>query len=300
MTTARRWADEPAVDIDQINHDVLRGEPTVDVIIYYPNNLDPEHATKVTPELLIEGFGHAKRVFGAVGVQLRLLGFKTGPLDPRLFEVKSTPGADLPRGRFVNTYRAAERSPSVISSEAEAAFRAIIADAPGAERVVHLVTLEDVFMEFFEQLDFRTWQKKIISTGGLSFPAYMYGDTMPRYLRGVITITDLTKNEDSWKTIAHELGHKLLNVSHEHGDIGPQHEVNSDVGLMFYGSGTEIARGRTGRFHYERLHRSPYVYLEDGGGARSYNPDYAGGGFYYDPIYEGVTVDLDAETAGSG
>ena len=154
-------------------------------------------------------------------------------------------------------------------------------------------------MDFHEQLDFRTWQLKTISTGGLSFPGYMYGDTMPRHLRGVITITDLTKEATSWKTIAHELGHKLLNVSHEYRETSPQHEVRADGGLMLYGVGTEIPSGPEGRYHRERLHRSPYLYRTGSDGARTYNPDYQGGGFYYDGIYEGISVDLDAEAATS-
>lgn len=49
--------------------------------------------------------------------------------------------------------------------------------------------------------------------------------------------------------------------------------------------------------HRERLHRSPYLYTTDAAGNRTYNQDYQRGGFYYDPIYEGVSVDLDAEKA---
>lgn len=115
---------------------------------------------------------------------------------------------------------------------------------------------------------------------------------MPRHLRGAITITDLVKSEDSWKTIAHELGHKLLNVSHEYRDVSPQHEVNADGGLMLYGKGTDILSGPEGRYHYERLHVSPYLYREAEDGSREWNPDYAGDGFYYDPIYDGISVDL--------
>ena len=147
-------------------------------------------------------------------------------------------------------------------------------------------------MTFYEQLDFRTWQPKTISTGGLSFPGYMYGATMPRHLRGVITITDLTKDENSWKTVAHELGHKLMNVSHEYRDVAPQHEVRADGGLMLYGSGTEIPAGEAGRFHRERLHRSPYIYRHDERG-REWNDDYAEDGFYADPIYAGLCMPFD-------
>lgn len=286
------------VDLDVMNADLEAGEPTVDVAIYYPSNLDIPHHEKVNVPLLEHGFREAKTVFRDAGVQLRLHSFTTGSVDPRFFAVDSTRSADeTPSLRFVNMYAAAQRRPSVLSADAEAAFEAIVGRQPEGERIVHLVVLQDVFMTFYEALDARTWQRKTISTGGLSFPGYMYGDTMPRHLRGVITITDLVKSKDSWKTIAHELGHKLLNVSHEYRDVSPQHEVNADGGLMLYGSGTEIPSGAEGRYHRERLRVSPYVYRRDSSGSRVWNPDYVGGGFYDDGIYDGISVDLDAEAA---
>lgn len=290
------WNDISTIDLDSINADLSDGERTADVMIHYPENLDPAHAAKVTLELMISGFEHAKRIFAEAGLQLRLAAVRSGYLDPKFFEIASTEPVDTPGARFVNMYRRAERRPARLSSEAEAAFNSIIDDNQESSRTVHLVVLQDVYMTFFEQLDFRTWQRKTISTGGLSFPGYMHGATMPRHLRGVISITDLTKDENSWKTVAHELGHKLMNVSHEYRDVAPQHEVRADGGLMLYGKGTEIAEGPEGRYHRERLHRSPFVYrIIDG--ERRWNPDYAADGFYHDPIYEGICVDLDAEKA---
>jgi hypothetical protein len=287
------WGHVDSVDLAEINADVVAGEPTVDVAVYYPSNLDLPHHEKVNIGLLERGFRKAKEVFSAAGVQLKLVAFQTGWLDPRLFAVDSTVSAEeLPSLRFVNMYKAAERRPSRVSADCLEAFDTIIGDAPGNDRIVHLVVLQDVFMKFYEQLDFRTWQPKTISTGGLSFPGYMYGATMPRHLRGAITITDLVKSEDSWKTVAHELGHKLINVSHEYRDISPQHEVNADGGLMLYGKGTDILSGPAGRYHYERLHVSPYIYREDEDGSKVWNPDYVEAGFYYDPIYDGISVDL--------
>ncbi|MDA2979386.1 MAG: hypothetical protein O3B42_06470 [Actinomycetota bacterium] len=288
------WLNAPSVDVDQINSDLEPATPTVDVAMYYPDNLDKAHREKVNIDLMVHGFREAKKVFANNGVQLKLVFFKTGHLDTRLFSINSTGSeSHLPRG-FANMYVEAERHPSSLPPDAEAAFNAMVANVPGADRIVHIVVLQDVFMSFFEQLDFRTWQLKTISTGGLSFPGYMYGSTMPRHLRGVITITDLVKGENSWKTIAHEIGHKVLNVSHEHADMAPQHEVNSDEGLMFYGDGAEILAGREGRFHHERLHVSPYVYRTADDGSRDWNPDYVTDGFYYDAIYDGINIDLDA------
>ena len=287
------WVSVPTVDIDEMNGDVGAGQPTVDIAIYYPSNLDAPHHEKVNVGLLEHGFRKAKEIFDVAGIQLKLVSFTTGELDPRLFAVDSTISSEeLPALRFVNMYQAAERRPSRVSADALEAFETVVGNAPGSDRIVHLIVLQDVFMTFYEELDFRTWQPKTISTGGLSFPGYMYGSTMPRHLRGVITITDLVKSEDSWKTIAHELGHKLMNVSHEYRDISPQHEVNADGGLMLYGKGTEILAGLEGRYHRERLHVSPDVYRVGGDGVREWNPDYVEDGFYFDPLYEGISVDL--------
>ncbi len=290
------WQPVAAVDVDAVNADIEVGMPTADVAIYYPSNLDQPHQEKVNVPLLEHGFAEAKTVFRAAGVQLRLHSFLTGPTDPRFFAIDSTRSVDeLPSLRFVNMYRAAERRPAELSMDAAQAFESIVGQQDAGDRIVHIVVLQDVFMTFYEPLDFRTWQRKTISTGGLSFPGYMYGDTMPRHLRGVITITDLVKSDDSWKTIAHEIGHKLLNVSHEYRDVSPQHEVNADGGLMLYGSGTDILAGKDGRYHRERLHVSPFLYREGSDGSRTWNPDYAAGGFYFDPIYSEICVDLDTE-----
>jgi len=291
------WRPIEGVDVDGINGDLVHGEPTVDVAYYLPDNLDERHKEKVTLELLMKGHVDAKKIFGDAGVQVNLTSFTTGYLDPSLFEVRSTAGPNMPTGRFTNMYRNAERHPSVLSSEAQAAFEAVIPDTPGADRTVHLVVLEDVFMSFHERVDFRTFELKTLSTGGLSFPGYMYGATIPRYMRGVISVTDITKGETSWKTVAHELGHKLLNVSHEYRSTSPAHEVNAEGGLMLYGQGTDIPSGPEGRYHHERLHVSPFIYRLDDDGNKVWNPDYSGDGFYYDPIYDGISVDLDAEAS---
>lgn len=291
------WHPADSVDVDGINADLVIGDPTIDVAMYIPDNLDERHAEKVTESLLVKGFEDAKRIFREAGVQLRLASFTTGYLDPRLFEIRSTAGPEMPSGRFTNMYRNAERHPAQLSPEALEAFGTIVPETKDGDRTVHIVVLEDVYMTFYERLDFRTFQLKTISTGGLSFPGYMHGSTIPRHLRGVISITDVTKSGTSWKTVAHEIGHKVLNVSHEYRSTSPAHEVNAEGGLMLYGQGTEIASGPDGRYHRERLHVSPYVYRIAGDGSRDWNPDYATDGFYYDAIYDEISVDLDAETA---
>lgn len=289
------WRSISSDLVDELNADLALDTPTVDVVIHYPDNLDPAHHEKVNIDLLMDGFSRAKEVFSQAGVQLRLGGLRSGPVSPDLFMVRgSEPGVDLPMGQYSNMYVEASRHPARLTVEAESVFRHVIGEWEYSDTTVHIVVLQAVFMDYFEPVvEGRVYQKQTIETSGLSFPGYMHGDQIPRELRGVITITNLRKNKDSWKTIAHELGHKLMNVSHEHREVSPAHEVLSDDGLMLYGEGTEIASGPEGRYHLERLHRSPFIYRVDEHGARSYNPDYVEAGFYYDPIYDGISVEFD-------
>lgn len=279
---AVKWTRIKDDVVTSINAGLKSGEPTVDIGIYYPSNLDPAfNASFSLDEFLIE-FRRAQQIYADAGVQLRLTWIKTGAIDPTYFEIQANDMArETPPGRRVNMYVDTLRQRSALSPEARAAFESIIERYDGGDRTIHLVILQDVFMSFFERVDDRTYQVRTITTGGLSFPSYSYLG-LPRHLRGVITVT---RNDKLQRLIAHELGHKLLNVSHEYRDINPQHEVRADGGLMLYGKGTEIPAGAEGRWHRERLHLSPYVYRQAPDGSRRWNRDYADGGHYYDPIY---------------
>lgn len=287
------WGALVPIDLESLNAGLEDGRATVDIGIFYPANLEPAHRRRVELEMVIEGVLEARRIFGVVGVQLAVVSVRTGPVDPELLAIHAeAPGSELPGGRYANLYVERQKRPSRLSSTALAAFESVIGNGPEHDRRIHLVVLEDVFISFHDQLDERTWQLKTIATNALSFPGYSHRDTIPRHLRGVITLTNLARPQ-SWKTVAHELGHKLINASHEYREIDPQHEVYGDEGLLQYGSGTDIPSGPDGRFHRERLHRSPFIYRRMDAGAKSWNPDYLDGGGYYDRIYEGLTVDFD-------
>lgn len=287
---AAGWVDTRTDVVRRINSDIRPDVATVDVAIYYPSNLDPPFAAKLPLDgAIIEQFERAKEIFGVAGVQLNLLWIRTGPIDPAFLEIQSNDlSGRTPGGAHVNMYRDNRRETSVLSREALRAFEAIVEPDPANDRTVYLVVLQNVFMSFFERVDERTWQLRTISTGGLSFPSYSYGE-IPRRLRGVITID---KDDPLKRIIAHELGHKLMNVSHEYRGIDPQHEVRAEGGLMLYGSGTEIASGQDGRWHRERLHLSPYVYRRGKDGRKTWNPDYRENGHYYDPIYGDKVVEF--------
>lgn len=282
-----QWTVVKQDEVRRINSDLKPNVPTADVAIYFPSNLDKSFVDVFSLDGLLEQVVHAKQIFGAAGVQLNLLWVKTGEIDPSFLEIQAN---DLgrPGGKYVNLYVDSRRQQGGLSAEARTAFESIIEKDKNNDRTVYLVVLQDVFMSFYERTDERTWQPRTITTGGLSFPSYSY-ENIPRRLRGVITIN---KNDELRRVVAHELGHKLLNVSHEYRDVNPQHEVRAEGGLMLYGAGVDIPSGREGRWHKERLHLSPYLYRQDEDGAKAWNPDYKEGGHYYDPIYVDKVVDF--------
>lgn len=289
---AAKWMEIRQEDVTRINAGLRPGEPTVDVAVYLPSNLDPAFKAGFSLDRFLLEFGTARDIFAAAGVQLRLTGVKTGPVRPEFLEIQSNDmTGETPPGRRVNMYVDSVRQTSALAPEARAAFDSIIEDRENASRTIHVLILQDVFMSFFEKLDERTWEMRTITTGGLSFPTYSYRD-LPPHLRGVITIT---RNDAFGRLLAHELGHKLMNVSHEYRATHPQHEIRAEGGLMLYGRGTEIPAGAEGRWHRERLQLSPFVYRTDASGNRVWNPDYVEGGHYYDPIYGDYVVRFDPD-----
>ena len=288
-----QWSLIGSVDLEAINSDLEIGKPTVDIGLYYPSNLHPDAVEKLPLSGLVEEFLNAKKVFEPTGVQFKLLWIKTGQVDPQHLAITASNWeTDLPSGGYGNMYVQSAIHPTEMSDGAVAAFETIIEPAPENSRTVYLVAMQNVYMPYYEDLDGgRNWAPKVVNTSGLSFPSYTYADTIPDRIRGVIT---LTKHDATNKlTIAHELGHKLMNVSHEYRDVSPQHEIRSDDGLMLYGSGTQIPSGQEGRWHQERLLLSPYIYRADAAGERVWNADFQAGGVYYDPIYGDYAVQFD-------
>lgn len=289
---ASQWHESVREEVVSLNSDIRHGVPTVDVGMYYPSNGDPAFRAQLDEAEMLAQFKKAKETFLAAGVQLNLLWLKTGPVDQRHFAILANePGSVMPDSNFVSMYENGRRNPTLPTVAAIDAFEAIVEPHPDNDRTIYILALPRVFMSFAEQEDERTWTVKTIRTGGLSFPSYNYSG-MPRRVRGVVTVS---REDENKKVIAHEVGHKILNVSHEHGDVPPQHEVRSDEGLMVYGIGTQIGSGEAGRWHRERLHLSPFVYRVDASGERVWNPDYREGGHYFDPIYGKYVITADLQ-----
>ena len=285
ISAADQWVPIRQVEVAQINADLVDDLPRVDVALYYASNLD-EGFKQATPlDGLLEEFKLAKKVFAKAGVQLNLVAIKSGYLDPQYFSIMSAPlTLEKPDDGYVNMYDEMARHPSQLTEHAKATFEAIITPDQNSENTVHLVAMQGVYMPYYEGDEVgRVWRPTLVRTKGLSFPSYIHGDSIPRPYRGVITLSH--HDSELKRTIAHELGHKLMNVSHEYKEVGPQHETFADGGLMLYGKGLDIPSGEEGRWHKERLHLSPFVYRLNETGEKVWNQDYQGKGFYDDPIY---------------
>ncbi len=153
-----------------------------------------------------------------------------------------------------------------------------------ASQTVHTITLREVPIGFYEWSG-TEWVYDSVPTSGLSFPPYIFADRIPEHLRGVITLSYRQRPlNDNSKTLAHEIGHKTLNVSHEGTGVCPAFEVQGDD-LMLYGSGDSIPDGESGRWHKERLLRSPFLYTQGSDGQAVFANQFEDGGIYSDRLY---------------
>lgn len=278
------WQAVPSVDLADFNKDVVPGKLTMDVAIYIPSNFDSSF-NKVSLPRMLEGLRVAKEIYRPAGVQINLLWVKTGAVDPRFLAIQANEIPRVPDTEYVNSYESSKRHPTELTTMAREAFGTIIEPDKNNNRTIYLVALQDVVMPFLDQSDGRNWTVKMVRTGGLSFPTYSYYTSLPAQFRGVITITNLSTPSRQRRTIAHELGHKVMNVSHEYKGTDPAHEVFAEGGLMLYGAGEDIPSGAEGRWHLERLQLSPFLYMLGKDGSKTWNADYKEGGHYYDPLY---------------
>lgn len=282
--SAVAWKVVDTVDIAAFNKDLVAGKPTMDVGVYFPSNFDPAFK-KVTLERLLESLQAAKGIYKPAGVQINVLWIKTGEVNPNYLSIQSNEVPGVPDTEYVNTYQHMRRHPSKLTALARNAFQSMIEPHRDNSRTIYLIALQDVFYPFLEVSEGRNWTMKTVRTGGLSFPTYSYYNTLPAAFRGVITITNLARPDRYRKTVAHELGHKVMNVSHEYMTTNPAHEIFAEGGLMLYGKGEDIPSGKAGRWHLERLHLSPFLYRLRDDGTKIWNEDYKEGGHYYDPLY---------------
>jgi len=286
-----KWNKVDSINILDFNKDITSGKLTLDVGVYFPSNLD-HNFNKVSLSRMLESIRAAKEIYASTNVQINLLWIKTGEVNPKYFSIQANKVPDIPLTEYVNMYEHMKRHPAELTNLANDAFKSIIEPDEHNSRTVYLVVLQDVFYPFLEVSEGRNWTMKTVRTGGLSFPTYSYCSTLPPAFRGVITITNLARPDRYRLTIAHELGHKVMNVSHEYRKTNPGHEIFADGGLMLYGLGEDIPSGEEGRWHLERLHMSPFLYKLNNDGTKTWNVDYEEGGHYYDPLYKDKVVNF--------
>jgi hypothetical protein len=279
-----KWNTVDSIDIVDFNKDIIAGRLTLDVGVYFPSNFDPDF-NKVTLSRMLESIKAAKEIYEPTGVQINLLWVKTGKVNPKYFSIQANKVPGIPLTEYVNMYKHMKRHPAELTDLGKNAFKSIIEPDDNNNRTIYLVVLQDVFYPFLEVSEGRNWTMKTVRTGGLSFPTYSYCNTMPSAFRGGITITNLSRPDRYRLTVAHEIGHKVMNVSHEYMDTNPGHEIYAEGGLMLYGLGEDIPSGKEGRWHLERLLLSPFLYLLNTDGSKTWNEDYKEGGHYYDPLY---------------
>lgn len=266
-------------DLSYLNADNIPGLPTFDLVIFYST------ISEITFEQIIKQIKFAKQVFKKQGVQINIVSAQTVelPSDWHYLVEDAFQGHQVEDQPGIDFYQKFDYERSVLSEKAMKVFSTFskLSNFENPDRTLFLVILKDVKTSWFEK-DPKTGEVKlrIVDTSALSFPTYKLGDRVPKSLRGFFAMQ--TYSDD--KTMAHELGHKLINVSHEGFNICPVAEGHEPRSLMLYGKGTEIGHGKKGRWHYERLHLSPYLYkIKDG--QKIWNPDFKAGGVYSDPIY---------------
>jgi hypothetical protein len=285
------WRLVDSINVTAFNQDIMPGKLTMDVGIYFPSNMDTGFH-KVTLSRVMESLQAAKEIYKPTDVQINLLWVKTGELDPAYFSIQANEVPGIPETEYTNTYVHMRRHPAVLTEHARDAFTSMIEPNELNSRTIYLLVLQDVFYPFLEVSEGRNWTMKTVRTGGLSFPTYSYCNTLPAAFRGVITITNLARPDRYRRTIAHEIGHKVMNVSHEYKTTNPGHEVFAEGGLMLYGNGEDIPSGVEGRWHRERLKLSPFLYMLNEDRTKTWNLEYQEGGHYYDPIYGDKVVNF--------
>ncbi len=285
--TADRLASDVSVleeyDVARLTKTRREDWPTVDVYVHMAQPA-ANFSWNPWPELA-HSLVEVQEIFAAVGVQVHVRQAQRILVPPAWTDhdadlVDAPTGPPNPR---VDFYRALELTNARLSRTNEERLRAIVGLAPD-DQAIHLVKVGGgrVFMRYYG------WEQgsaveHVVRVGAFSFPSYLFADRLPSSVRGAIAV-DLSDGA----TIAHELGHKLINVSHEGVGVCPQFEVQGD-GLMLYGGGTRIPDGLAGRWQKERLLLSPYLYRLRGG-ERVFNPGYRDRGGYADPVYGAFIV----------
>ncbi|MBL0123610.1 MAG: hypothetical protein IPP88_13055 [Betaproteobacteria bacterium] len=287
------WKVVDTVDVAAFNKDLVVGKPTMDVGVYFPSNLDPAFK-KVTLERMLQSVQATKEIYKPAGVQINLLWVKTGEVNPKYLAIQANEVPGVPDTEYVNTYQHMRRHPSELTALARNAFLSMVEPHKDNSRTIYLIALQEVFYPFLDvrwtQLDHEDGTNRWIIFSDVFLLQHLACGS-----QGCHYNTNLSRPDRFRRTVAHEIGHKVMNVSHEYKTTNPAHEVFAEGGLMLYGQGEDIPSGKEGRWHLERLHLSPFLYRLKADGTKIWNEDYKEGGHYYDPLYGDKVIHFDGK-----
>lgn len=250
-----------------------------DIVIFHS-----KQATITWKELTKE-YQTAYETFISHGVQLNLVNAFQVDFPKKWNDGSYKKATKIPKdGMVLDFYEKFDYQEFRLHPHFENIFRKIIPQTKDASKTIYIFTIFDLITHWFEKDVCNHWVKVESKTSAVSFPPYVYADRIPEHLRGIISI-----QKSKGRTMAHELGHKLINVSHEGLDKCSKSSGKNIPGLMGYGKSKEIFSGPKGRWHKERLQKSPFLYKLRNG-QKVWNPDYKKGGVYNDPLYGNLIV----------
>lgn len=272
-------------DVSAFNLTLVDSIPTVDLAFYITQEGPLEWSDLKT------NIERAQRIFGEVGVQIRVSAAMhiAVPESWQRLDPDDVTEPLTPEFEKSDLYAHLGEQSTRLATRNRAVFEAIISYFPEqasgvpASNTIHVVTVDEMPIAFYEW-DGSAWNYDTAPTGGLSFASYLYADRIPERIRGVITLSfEQDRLRPQTRTLSHEIGHKIINVSHEGVGQCPAFAAEGPE-LMLYGNGEDIPGGLMGRWHQERVLLSPFLYTLEDGTAHFANA-YEDGGVYDDAIY---------------
>jgi len=263
-------------DVSSLNQPLEENVLTADIVVFYSDN------TEMTWEEIQEEFTKADSIYRDHGVQLNLKKAVKVDYPIEWANMPSGEGTHVPTDDMeFDFYEMMDYEQEVLPDSLELIFNHFLAHEENRERTIFIIPINGLTVAWYERDESNSWQEVTSPTSAISFPPYSFADRIPKHLRGVISFQ---RSKPNRRVLAHELGHKLINVSHEGLHVCPQGTGDAVPGLMGYGDDTGIHGGEGGRWHKERLVLSPFLYrIVDG--EKVWNDEYESGGSYADPIY---------------
>jgi hypothetical protein len=266
-----------------INAGLRPERPTVDLDVHLVRG------SGVTWSMIRQELALARRTYAPYGIQLRLRSARELQVPEQWLELRTQQRSAMPDAELLATdpYRYLRQMETRLTAVSAEAFTAMIRGVPSPDRALQIVTLRRGSFPWVEN-----GQPMEVDARADSFPPYIWSGALPRGLRGLIGLFPYRHPAGELRPaielgmLGHEMGHKLINVSHEGRAGGPEHEsfAGGSRDLMIYGFGLEVPAGAEGRWQQQRLRRSPFLYTGQGKD-KVYNADFEQHGRYDDPLY---------------